>query len=150
MYYASMLRCWQLIRILVRSNHPCLRVGCHNKEGKWVGYNMISIRTLSLLAYFTYISIDIIIYALVSMSWSSRIFWMVGRIIVDPSLCLLSVCGVVPRVQILVSRPWVLSKWVDAGWSGSFLSMMNLMSTQFRNQVLLHKIVECFFAGLIK
>jgi hypothetical protein len=30
MYYASMLQCWQLIRILVRTNHPCLRVG-HNR-----------------------------------------------------------------------------------------------------------------------
>jgi hypothetical protein len=30
MYYASMLQCWQLIRILVRTNHPCLRVGCHS------------------------------------------------------------------------------------------------------------------------
>jgi hypothetical protein len=30
MYYASMLRCWQLVRILVRTNHPCLRVGRHN------------------------------------------------------------------------------------------------------------------------
>jgi hypothetical protein len=29
MYYASTLRCWQLIRILVRTNHPYLRVGCH-------------------------------------------------------------------------------------------------------------------------
>jgi hypothetical protein len=29
MYYASMLQCWQLIRILVRTNYPCLRVGCH-------------------------------------------------------------------------------------------------------------------------
>jgi hypothetical protein len=29
MYYASMLQCWQLIRILVRTNHPCLRVGHH-------------------------------------------------------------------------------------------------------------------------
>jgi hypothetical protein len=28
-YYASMLRCWQLIRILVRTNYPSLRVGCH-------------------------------------------------------------------------------------------------------------------------
>jgi hypothetical protein len=32
-------------------------------EGNRVGYNMITIRTLSLLAYFTYIFIDIIIYA---------------------------------------------------------------------------------------
>jgi hypothetical protein len=30
MYYASMLRCWQPIRILIRTNHPYLRVGCHN------------------------------------------------------------------------------------------------------------------------
>jgi hypothetical protein len=29
MYYVPMLQCWQLIRILVRTNHPCLRVGCH-------------------------------------------------------------------------------------------------------------------------
>jgi hypothetical protein len=34
------------------------------KEGNRVGYNMISIRTLPLFAYFTYIFIDIIIYAL--------------------------------------------------------------------------------------
>jgi hypothetical protein len=31
MYYASMLRCWQLVRILVRTNHPYLWVECHNK-----------------------------------------------------------------------------------------------------------------------
>jgi hypothetical protein len=28
-YYASMLRCWQLVWILVKTNHPCLRVGHH-------------------------------------------------------------------------------------------------------------------------
>jgi hypothetical protein len=39
------------------------------KEGNRVGYDMIPIRTLSLLANFTYISIDIIIYALGSTSW---------------------------------------------------------------------------------
>jgi hypothetical protein len=44
------------------------------KEGNRVGYNMIPIRTLSLLVYFTYIFIDIIIYALWSMAWSFRIF----------------------------------------------------------------------------
>jgi hypothetical protein len=44
------------------------------KEGNLVGYNMIPIKTLSLLAYFTYIFIDIIIYALESTAWSSRIF----------------------------------------------------------------------------
>jgi hypothetical protein len=47
-------------------------------KGNRVGYDMISIRTLSLLIYFTYILIDIIIYALRNMSWSSGIFWMVG------------------------------------------------------------------------
>jgi hypothetical protein len=30
MHYVSMLRYWQLIRILVRTNHPCLRVRCHS------------------------------------------------------------------------------------------------------------------------
>jgi hypothetical protein len=30
MYYTSMLRCWQLVRILVMTNHPYLRVGCHS------------------------------------------------------------------------------------------------------------------------
>jgi hypothetical protein len=29
MYYAPMLRCWQLIRILAKTNHSCLRVGHH-------------------------------------------------------------------------------------------------------------------------
>jgi hypothetical protein len=36
------------------------------------------------------------------MLWSSRIFWMVGRVIADTSLDLLSPCGVVPRVPILI------------------------------------------------
>jgi hypothetical protein len=31
MYYASTLRCWQLVKILIRTNHPCLRVGCHTE-----------------------------------------------------------------------------------------------------------------------
>jgi hypothetical protein len=34
------------------------------KKGNRVSYDMILIRTLSLLIYFTYISIDIIIYVL--------------------------------------------------------------------------------------
>jgi hypothetical protein len=29
-YYASMLRCWHLVWILVRTDYPCLGVGCHN------------------------------------------------------------------------------------------------------------------------
>jgi hypothetical protein len=28
-YYASMLRCWHLVWILVRTDHPWLGVGCH-------------------------------------------------------------------------------------------------------------------------
>jgi hypothetical protein len=68
-----------------------------------VGYNMIPIRTLSILVYFTYIFIDIIIYALGIMLGSSGIFWMVGRVIADPSLNLLSLYEVVPWVPILVS-----------------------------------------------
>jgi hypothetical protein len=28
-YYASMLRCWYLVWILVRTNHSCLGMGCH-------------------------------------------------------------------------------------------------------------------------
>jgi hypothetical protein len=54
------------------------------KEVNRVGYNMISIRTLSLLVYFTYIFIDIIIYALGNTSWSFEMFWMVSRVIADP------------------------------------------------------------------
>jgi hypothetical protein len=40
-----------------------LRGRSYKKDNR-VGYNMITIRTLSLLVYFTYIFIDIIIYAL--------------------------------------------------------------------------------------
>jgi hypothetical protein len=29
-YYASMLRCWHFVWILVRTDHPCLGVGCHS------------------------------------------------------------------------------------------------------------------------
>jgi hypothetical protein len=29
LYYASMLRCWHLVWILVMTNHRCLGVGCH-------------------------------------------------------------------------------------------------------------------------
>jgi hypothetical protein len=52
--------------------------GREYKKSNRVGYNMISIRILSLPDYFTYIFIDIIIYVLGSTTWSSRIFWMVG------------------------------------------------------------------------
>jgi hypothetical protein len=71
------------------STPPFISKGRGYKEGNRVTYNMIPIRTLSLLAYFT----DIAIYALGSMPWSSRIFWMVGRVVLDPSLGYLSPCG---------------------------------------------------------
>jgi hypothetical protein len=48
---------------------------------------------------------DIIIYALGTTSRSSGIFWMVGRVIADPSLGHASPYEVVPRVLILVSSP---------------------------------------------
>jgi hypothetical protein len=31
-YYASMLRCWHLVWMLVRTDHPCLGVGCHSSK----------------------------------------------------------------------------------------------------------------------
>jgi hypothetical protein len=30
LYYVSMLQCWHLVWILVRTNHPCLGAGCHS------------------------------------------------------------------------------------------------------------------------
>jgi hypothetical protein len=45
-----------------------------------------------------------------STSWSSEIFWMVGRIVADYSLGLLSPCEMVPLVLILVNSPRVLGK----------------------------------------
>jgi hypothetical protein len=88
---------WVPLPLLLYSRGRCY------KEDNRVGYNMISIRTLSLLACFTYISIDIIIYALGSTSWSSEIFWMVGQVVTDPSLGLSSPCEVVPQVLIPVN-----------------------------------------------
>jgi hypothetical protein len=43
-----------------------------------ISYNMITIMTLSLLGYLTYIYIYIIIYTLGSKTCSSEIFQMVG------------------------------------------------------------------------
>jgi hypothetical protein len=76
--------------------------GRYYKEVNRVGYNMISIRTLPLLVYFIYIFIDIIIYILGSTPSSSEIFWMVDRVVVDPSLNFLSLCRLIPRLPILV------------------------------------------------
>jgi hypothetical protein len=35
MYYVSMLRCWQLVRILVGTGHPCLWVGHHRSNASY-------------------------------------------------------------------------------------------------------------------
>jgi hypothetical protein len=64
---------------------------------------MTPIITLYLFIYFTYISIDIIIYVFEGTSWPSKIFWMVDRVITDPSLDLLSPYEVVPWVLIPVA-----------------------------------------------
>jgi hypothetical protein len=65
-----------LVRVFYGGLYPSFGIqgGGGYKEGNRVGYNMIIIRTLSLLVYFTYIFIDIIIYALGSTPLSSRIF----------------------------------------------------------------------------
>jgi hypothetical protein len=39
MYYALMLRCWQVIRILVRTNYHCLRVRRHRWYQSHYSYN---------------------------------------------------------------------------------------------------------------
>jgi hypothetical protein len=103
------------VLLVVLSTFGCLypsfyiQGGRGYREGNRVGYNMISSMTLSLLAYFTYISIDIIIYALESMSWSSGFFWMVGRVVTNHSLGFPSPCEVVPWVLILISTPECLA-----------------------------------------
>jgi hypothetical protein len=34
MYYASMLWCWQLVMILIKTNHHFLRVGCQRLRSR--------------------------------------------------------------------------------------------------------------------
>jgi hypothetical protein len=71
---------------------------------------MISIRTLSLLAYFTYISIYIPIYA---KGEYAMVLWNLlddGSSHIRPLLAHLSPCGVIPWVPILISSPRVLYK----------------------------------------
>jgi hypothetical protein len=69
---------------------------------------MISIRTLSLLVYFTYIFIDISIYALGNTSYGPLYG---GQSPNGPSLGIPSLCGVVPRVPLLVTWRLSLSIW---------------------------------------
>jgi hypothetical protein len=74
---------WLLFVGLVLTSHLCplgvtppllyIKRARGYKEGNHVGYNKIPIRTLSLVACFTYIFIDIIMYALGSTPWSSGV-----------------------------------------------------------------------------
>jgi hypothetical protein len=66
-----------VVGLLLTSTSPPLGVSLPlllYLRGGGRGYNMILIMILSLLAYFTHIFIDIIIYALESTSGSSKIF----------------------------------------------------------------------------
>jgi hypothetical protein len=75
------------------------------KEGSQVGYNMIHIMTLSLLAYFTYIFYR---YNYLRLGEHVMIIWNLldsGLSHSGPLLGLPSLCGMVPRVSILVSSP---------------------------------------------
>jgi hypothetical protein len=56
-----------LVAVGGASTPPFISRDARLQEGNRVGYNMISIRTRSLLAYFIYFFIDTIIYALDSM-----------------------------------------------------------------------------------
>jgi hypothetical protein len=60
--------------------------GASYKEGNRVGFNMTLIKTLFLLAYFTFASIDIAIYALGNTLRPSGVFWKMGRVLAGPSL----------------------------------------------------------------
>jgi hypothetical protein len=52
-YYASTLRCWHLVWIMVRTDHPCLGVGCHNVESKHTWDHLVdaSIKTMKYLKW---------------------------------------------------------------------------------------------------
>jgi hypothetical protein len=43
-YYASMLRCWHLVWILVQTNHSCLAVECHRY---WLQFSCVFVLYLS-------------------------------------------------------------------------------------------------------
>jgi hypothetical protein len=83
--------------------------GWDYKEGNRVSYNMILISALSLLAYFAYIFIDIIIYALASTPWSYIILWMVGWVIADPPWALQVYEWWYPGYQSLSAAPECLA-----------------------------------------
>jgi hypothetical protein len=54
-YYASILRCCHLVWILIRTDHPCLRVRCHTNKGpekttrrEWMWVNQNSSKELDI------------------------------------------------------------------------------------------------------
>jgi hypothetical protein len=75
------------------------------REPGWLQHdpNQDSISTCPFYIYFYR-------YNFLCLEEHVMVFWMVGRVIMDPSLGLLSPCEVVPRVLILVSSPRVVGK----------------------------------------
>jgi hypothetical protein len=65
-----------VVHIFVGCRYPSIYIQGEQgyKEGNQVGYNMIPVKTLSLLAYLHIYFIDINIYALGNKPWSSRCF----------------------------------------------------------------------------
>jgi hypothetical protein len=47
LYYASMLWCWHIVWILVRSDYPCLEVGCHSNTSCYSFANYLLITFIS-------------------------------------------------------------------------------------------------------
>jgi hypothetical protein len=52
------------------------------KEGNYISYDMIPIKALFLLVYFTYISIYIAIYIMGNTLKPSGVFWKMGQVLV--------------------------------------------------------------------
>jgi hypothetical protein len=114
-------------------SHPwvenCIRMGFRAGFGcPWVGYNMIPISILSLFCIYSYrynylrfVEHVMVIWNLLDCGLSHK----------GPFIGPFKFLRSGTPVLILINNPQVLGKWVDAGWSGSFLSMTNLPSTQF-------------------
>jgi hypothetical protein len=75
-------------------------VGWCYEEDNWVSYNIILNMTLSLLIYIYIYRYNYL--CLRNTSWCSKISWIMGRVVMDPYLGLLSPYDVVTRVLILI------------------------------------------------
>jgi hypothetical protein len=51
LYYTSMLWCWHLVWILVRTDHPCLGVGCHTRKLCHMSTSKLCYWSISKLCY---------------------------------------------------------------------------------------------------